>query len=240
VAYWRRKSHDFIWQEGLETSSCIGANLVNMSTIDFLHGLLSHPVAYVWLQRVLGAEKLRRVCLDRFAQIRSGERVLDIGCGPGWICDLMPDVDYVGFDTDKRYIDYAKTRYAARGKFYCELFTERHASSLPQFDLVLLFGLLHHIDDPTALETMRLVSLSLKQGGRVVTLDPCFTPGQSAMARRMALSDRGRFVRNPEQYDALVTPHLNIELAEVLDDAGRIPSTARIMRLRRRDVSNAS
>ena len=194
-----------------------------------LHRALGHPIAYLWLQRALGADRLRRLSLDRFARLRSGERVLDLGCGPGHIRDLMPDVDYVGFDTEQRYIAYAQKRYAGRGVFYCEVFTQHHADTLEPFDAILLLGVLHHLDDPTCLELMRLLGRSLKPGGRVITVDPCFTPGQSSFARRVAENDRGRFVRTAEGYDELVRHSFGGLSSEIVHNVCRIPSTERIM-----------
>ena len=55
-----------------------------------LHDLLRSPPVYIRWQRILGADRLRQICLDQFLQLREGERVLDIGCGPGYILDYMP------------------------------------------------------------------------------------------------------------------------------------------------------
>ncbi len=70
-----------------------------------LHKFLESPVVYIALQRALGSDRLRRICLDQFVKLRKGERVLDLGCGPGYILEYMPPVDYVGFDTSCGDID---------------------------------------------------------------------------------------------------------------------------------------
>jgi SAM-dependent methyltransferase len=86
-------------------------------TLAPLHNFLRSPSLYVRWQRILGAYRLRQICLDDVLKLRAGERVLDIGCGPGYILDYMPKVDYVGFDTEPRYIEYAIEHYADRGRF---------------------------------------------------------------------------------------------------------------------------
>jgi len=202
-----------------------------MSIINLAHRALGHPTVYLWLQRTLGADRLRRLCLDRFAKLKPGERVLDLGCGPGYIRDFMPRVDYVGFDTEQRYIDYARKRYAGRGEFYCETFSQKHVDTIAAFDAVLLLGVLHHMDDATVSTLMGLLGRCLKPGGRVVTVDPCFTPDQSAIARYVAESDRGHYVRTAEGYNALVNCHYSHVSAEIFHNVCRIPSTERIMRL---------
>jgi SAM-dependent methyltransferase len=72
------------------------------------HSFLHSPGPYVAIQRALGADRLRRICLDEVLLLREGERVLDFGCGPGYVLNYMLRVDCVGVDTDPRCIDYAK------------------------------------------------------------------------------------------------------------------------------------
>jgi SAM-dependent methyltransferase len=44
-------------------------------------------------------------------------RVLDIGCGPGYMVEYLRGATYFGFDINSRYIAYAK-KYGGRGSFY--------------------------------------------------------------------------------------------------------------------------
>ena len=155
-------------------------------TLASLHGFLRSPQMYIGLQRILGADRLRRICLDEFMKLREGERVLDIGCGPGYILDYMPRVEYVGFDTEPRYIEYARARYSDRGRFFCEHFTQAHVTEFPPFDAIMLFGIVHHLEDAVAAELLGLLAQCLAVDGRIVTVDPCFTPNQSRIARFMA------------------------------------------------------
>ena len=194
---------------------------------------MTHPRVYLLIQHALGADRLRRLCVDKFVRPKPGERLLDLGCGPGYVLEYLSAVDYVGFDTEARYIDYARERYAGRGGFHCAVFSERHAETLEPFHAVLLFGLLHHLDDGEAGRLLGLLGRCLKPGGRIVTLDPCFTPDQSAIARYVAKSDRGRYVRTADAYDALVRPHFSAVSATVVHNVCRIPSTERIMLLGR-------
>src|SRR4051794_22054453 len=110
--------------------------------LHFLQKPLSYPEIYIGFQKLLGADRLRRLCIDQFAKVKPGDRVLDIGCGPGYVMDYLPDVDFVGFDTDRGCIEYAAKKYDGRGKFLCETFAEKHVKELGEFDVVLLFGIL--------------------------------------------------------------------------------------------------
>jgi SAM-dependent methyltransferase len=199
--------------------------------LSLVHKLLRKPVFYIALQRLLGAERLRRICLEQYLRLQPGDRVLDLGCGPGYILDYMPDVEYVGFDTEPSYIEYAKKNYGNRGQFYCEIFRKEHVAKLGKFDAVMLFGVIHHLDDATASDLLSLLSASLKDTGRLVSVDPCFAPDQSRIARFVAESDRGRFVRTPARYQELVSPHFAHVEAHVLHNVCRIPSSEYIMRM---------
>ena len=44
-----------------------------------IYDVLKNPIAYILLQRAIGADKLRCLSLDRFAKLKSRERVLDLG-----------------------------------------------------------------------------------------------------------------------------------------------------------------
>lgn len=197
---------------------------------NYFKNLLSHTTAYLAVQRLFGADRLRRVCVDILAP-RQGEHILDVGCGPAYILDYMPPITYHGFDTEQRYIDYARQKYADRGHFYCEPYTAEHAKRLEPFDGVMLMGLLHHLSDDMCHEVLDLIARSLKPGGRVVTLDPCFVDGQSAIARYVAAHDRGQFVRDEPSYAGLVERHFSGVERKVVHNVGRLPSTEIIMRL---------
>ena len=184
------------------------------------------------LQRSLGADRIRRICLNDFLKLRPGERVLDIGCGPGYILDYMPRVDYVGFDTEPRYIEYAKKRFPDRGQFFCEHFDLEHVQKLALISMQSCCSG-SYITSTTALRNtlLRLLAQVMSPKGRVVTADACFTPDQSYLARWVAKSDRGQFVRNVPAYRSLFSEYFEIVESTIFHNTGRIPSTEVITRM---------
>jgi SAM-dependent methyltransferase len=202
-------------------------------TLAPLHRFLRSPAVYIYGQRFLGADRLRKICLDDFLKLREGERVLDIGCGPGYILDYMPPVDYVGFDTEPGYVEYAKEHYADRGRFFCEHFAQSHVTQFKPFDAIMLLGVIHHVDDAVAENLLGLLAKCLAPNGRVVTLDPCFVPTQSRISRWVAESDRGEFVRDEPSYRRLAERQFSDLGTRVVSNVCRIPSTELIMRLGR-------
>src|SRR5215212_504918 len=88
------------------------ANLV----IQLLARVLQSPRVYVAFQKSSGASRLR-VKSVAVLGARDGEHILDVGCGPAYVLDHLPAVNYVGFDIHSRYLAYAQRRYGSRAKF---------------------------------------------------------------------------------------------------------------------------
>jgi len=40
--------------------------------------------------------------VENYIRPRDGDRILDIGCGPGDILEFLPSVEYLGFDVNQR------------------------------------------------------------------------------------------------------------------------------------------
>lgn len=168
-----------------------------------LRSILSSPAIYDALQSLMGSKEGTREFIREWVRPEAGLRFLDIGCGTARILDYLPDVEYFGFDLSQRYIDHAKLRYGDRGHFHCARVEEATLRDLPRFDIVFASGVIHHLDDGDALGLFRLADASLKEGGRLVSIDPCFDPGQNPIARFLISKDRGQNVRTADQYRQL-------------------------------------
>ena len=189
--------------------------------------LLEKPALYQLFSRLVGAESSRAEFVEKYVRPRAGDAVLDVGCGPADILDHLPEVGYFGFDISPSYIESARRRYGDRGQFFCERVSEARAFAEREgtFDIVLAIGILHHLDDGEARDLFSLARRALRAGGRLVTLDPCYVAGQSAIARYLASRDRGRFVRTEAQYRALAQPAFGEVKSTVRHDLLRMPYT---------------
>jgi len=169
-----------------------------------VRAIFSSPKVYDTFQNIMGAVRLRQEFVREFICPFPGMRILDVGCGTAEILSFLPgDVEYWGFDISAPYIDAAKARFGNRGHFECGLLDAERVDELPQFDLVMAAGVLHHLDDDEAKNLCRLAARALKPDGRLVTTDPCFAAGQNPIARFLISRDRGQNVRTSDGYRAL-------------------------------------
>ncbi len=181
--------------------------------------------AYSSLQRLMGADGVRRRLLDEYVRPVEGERMLDLGCGPGDVVGLLPGVQYTGIDINPRYIDAARRRFGAKARFLCGDVRELPVDSFGRFEAVIAIGVIHHLEDDEALALSASAAALLTQRGRFVTLDPGLVAGQSGIARWLARRDRGTMVRTPEAYRSLAAPHFASVDAFVHHDLARVPYT---------------
>jgi trans-aconitate methyltransferase len=195
-----------------------------------LQDILSVAPLYRLFGRISGATRGRRVYVQSYIRPKSGDRVLDIGCGPGDILEALPDVVYYGFDSNAEYIEAARRRFGARATFDVAMVNPNLVKQYEGFDLVLATGVLHHLNDADADTLFHISQTALKPGGVLITLDGCFVPEQSRVARALLKRDRGQFVRAPDEYTRLAATVFSQVEAHVCHDLLRIPYTHLIMR----------
>jgi len=192
---------------------------------------LSNPSVYLLYQGMLGAKRARRQAVEEYVRPLRGQRVLDIGCGPGYVSEYFEGVDYIGFDTDKAYIDYANRKYGRRGSFFCQEFDDTVGSRLEPFDIVMMNGLLHHLQDGIAVELLQRVKRVLKPGGKLVTLDCYYVRGQNFIVRKLLQLDRGKYIRQEKDYIKLVSGVFDTVTAHIRNDLMFIPYPLIVMQI---------
>jgi SAM-dependent methyltransferase len=195
-----------------------------------LRVILSNPLVYTALQDALGATNARaRVCTD-YIRAQPGDKVVDVGCGPAEALKFLPSgIEYYGFDLSPEYIEAAKRQYGARGSFRCADVTQLPPGEIPPCDIAVAFGVLHHLDDDGAMRLIDGIHERLAPGGRLITLDTAFVPGQSWVARKLAEWDRGQNVRDPQGYLDLVPDRYASKQIHTHHDYLRVPYTLVVM-----------
>ncbi|MBL7058374.1 class I SAM-dependent methyltransferase [Patescibacteria group bacterium] len=174
-----------------------------------MRSLLSITQLYLLYQRLVGGIRARQIFVRDYVKPKQDLRILDVGCGPGYIVEELPLCDYVGYDINQHYIDFANTKYASKGIFVCKELTIEEINSMKPFDIVLLNGVLHHLDDTTASHILELSKSALKPDGQLLTMDGCYIPGQHFIDHMLQKYDRGKFVRKEHEYLAIVNKHFS-------------------------------
>jgi SAM-dependent methyltransferase len=187
---------------------------------------LKHPAIYQLYQEFGGFFAARLLAIRDYLAIAPGARIIDIGCGPGHIVKHLPDgVDYIGLDIDRPSIAYANARFRQRGRFEARFFDADAVRDLGEVDVVMMNGVMHHIDDDDLAVTLAHVKAALRPGGTLFTLDGCYAPGQSRLAKWLLDNDRGIHVREASGYRRLLQSGFDSVDMHVRDDLSRLPYT---------------
>jgi arsenite methyltransferase len=126
------------------------------------------------MYRIGDAMRRRRIVREALGAA-SGERILDVGCGPGFYCtelldEVGPSGSVVGVDSGPAMLELAARR--CRGHKNVKLH-EADATSLPvddaSFDAAVCVQVLEYVAEPTA--GLAEINRALRPGGRVVVWD---------------------------------------------------------------------
>jgi len=183
---------------------------------------------------LIRADRAQQMLVSDHLRPRSGDQVLDVGCGDGRVRALLGDVNYVGVDLNHDYLEAAKRISTSDTRFVHANVASLVNLGLGPFDLGLALGLHHHLDDESVIRLIRDVAGALRPGGRYVSVDPVFAPDGRTTARVLAALDRGRYVRDETGYRRLFEDSpFELESVQIRHDLLPFPYSHCIIEARR-------
>jgi len=169
--------------------------------------LSNHPGLFLFCRGVFEANfrAIRRTIREQLPA-QPGRRVLDVACGPGAFSALFPAEDYVGIDMNERYIRYAQRHYT--GTF--QIMDARKLDfGDDTFDDVLVYGLLHHLNDADARAVLDGILRVLKPDGHVLIIEDIPTESRlNLIGHVLHRIENGHFIRTAEEYRDLLDGYL--------------------------------
>ncbi len=187
--------------------------------------LLEFSSVYTKLQGLLLGVKTYPTLINQFIKPTRGCSVLDVGCGPATVLEFLQDVQYIGLDHNPNYIATATKKYGLKGTFICADVDQLNDYGFKTFDRIIILGVMHHLDDAQLTQLMMSLKGRLNSGGVLITFDCAYEEKQNLIAKLLAKSDRGKFVRTKEQYLKFIEVAFNVEQADLRHDLLRVPYT---------------
>lgn len=137
-----------------------------------------------------GKEKSLRKMTIAQAQVKPGEKVLDVGCGTGSLTiaakvQVGPTGEVYGTDASPEMIDVARRKAARAGvdvTFQVDLI-ENITFPDNQFDVVLSSFMMHHLPDELKRDGLAEIYRVLKPGGRLMIVDLESSSGGSVIQK---------------------------------------------------------
>lgn len=193
-----------------------------------LRGLLNLPTVFDTWQQVIGAERAKESFVARLvapAIRRVGARVLELGCGTGALCHYLPgDIDYLGVDLDRGYVEAARRRFPERTFLARDLEDPATLKEFrDHFDIVVVFGVLHHLDDGVAAGALRGAAVALAGHGILLAVEPCTDSGQGLVERALKRLDRGGHIRDAAGYRELAAPSFSAVKVDIDERLMSVP-----------------
>ena len=126
---------------------------------------------------LLGYGKTFKRLVLELAEIRNGEKILDVGCGSGTLLieakTKYPNSDFVGIDPDKEILQRAERKLEQAG--VTAMLMQGFAQELPfppaSFDLAISTLIFHHLSTQVKMESIKEIYRILKDKGRFLLAD---------------------------------------------------------------------
>jgi SAM-dependent methyltransferase len=166
--------------------------------------LAETPATFHWLRKLPEAnykETKRRIAAIRDSL--GSPHVLDLGCGTAEYAELFDTAKYLGVDIHPGYIEFARQRRPAHRFEVADVRTWKPEAGA--FDLVMVNGVLHHLDDAAVGEFLATAKGLTKPGGTLLVIEDVDLADPPIATRLVHLLDHGNHIRDAARWQALVS-----------------------------------
>ena len=179
--------------------------------MNLIEKLAVNPKVFMFLRRIIEgnftAEKA--VLKNEMLSIGECKRILDIGCGTGMFSKYFENISYVGIDTEKIYIDYAKKFF--KGKFYL-MNGENLLFENSSFNSIIVFGVFHHLNDIQSKNIIKEMKRVLSGNGKVIIMEDVNIESKyDIIGNVIRRFDRGKYIRIKDEYVSLFNEYFKIK-----------------------------
>ena len=179
--------------------------------------ILKYPLLYRFYQKTVRSQ-YSEYDFFKFIFLNLKEkklRVLDLCCGDSFILNYINQHidDYYGIDFSDKYLNFSKKKW---GKFKFKKLNLNNIDYLKEIkdfnpNFIFVNGALHHLDDLTVKNINKLSDIF--SNSYFLSVDPVKS-NNKIFNRLMIKFDRGKFIRNKDEYSNLMRSCKNT----ILDD----------------------
>jgi len=175
----------------------------------FFHALLARPEAFYLFLELFGNYNMVSGIVDDELSVNDKDRILDLGCGTGYISKIFPSENFIGVDSDKDYIEFARRKYRRN-------FLTMNAADLKfadgYFDIVFISNLFHHLTHEMVLKVLSEVKRVLKPGGQALLMDISYVSERDSFYKKaIRMIDRGKNIMEFDTLRSLIMSYFKIK-----------------------------
>lgn len=166
------------------------------------------PHLWLLMQKLIGGNGSKQKFAKKWY---SGQKkILEIGCSVGNVSSCFTrfkNVEFIGIDIDGAVIEVAQKRFKKYPNFsFQNCYLADFVNQENQFDYILFAGILHHVDDQTAIQLLMDVKRCANPKSSIVVYEPEIPRENDSFILRNFIKklEQGQFVRSRSGYQSLI------------------------------------